>query len=215
MHRQFPQTEPKKVPADMTTVHSDPSIVACRMRPVSAPTVPLDLDHHAAVSPVPSGSYLHISIPYTHLTNNYNSYPSSPIDTHHYGFGVSHSYPVLASSAQQNRNGGCGERKTREATLYSKKNGVDEGRSNSKPKLHLYAQKNAPKCLLKEGEFPQPPIEWLLGGSTPSDGSSVSASDGLSGDTTEDEFSSSTPPDLEDPHLRFSLGLKSLLKVQA
>ncbi|GAV09599.1 hypothetical protein RvY_19105 [Ramazzottius varieornatus] len=210
MHRQYPQTEPKK---DMAALHSDPSIVACRMRPVSAPTVPPDPDVTSAYFPVSSGSLLRIGIPYTHLNNS--SYPSSPINTHQNGFGTSHSYPVLPSSAQQSRYGGGGGRKTMEATLVSKKNGVNEGGSSSKPKLHLYAQKNAPKCTLKEEEFPSPPIEWLLGGSTPSDGSSVSVSDALSGDSTEDEFSSATPPDLEDPHPMLSLGLKSLLKVQA
>jgi hypothetical protein len=100
------------------------------------------------------------------------------------------------------------------------------------PKMHLFAADKKPsKSPPKDEEFPDVPVEWLVGspsslGSslTPSDSvSSVSMSEVHSGDNSEDEMDCAyredrmniSPPISHATCHILSVGLKALLKVQA
>ena len=186
-----------------------------------------------------------------------DSYPRSAAASPAHFHGGSHqrtssSYPVFPAHAQQqfrsnnNHNNSSSSssaasspRPLREAVLHTKNplaavSAASASPANTiKPKMHLYAADRKPRATApRDEEFPDVPVEWLVGspGPTPSDGSSVSLSELQSGDISEDDAeslssgfksgssSSSTPVlrDADEPPCHFlSVGLKALLKVQA
>jgi len=158
------------------------------------------------------------------ISSTHQRYPDSSM--------TSQSYPVFPLNAQPPSGV-----KIREAVLFTKSPLATSTapKSQARPKMHLYAADKKIKSAPKDEEFPVVPVEWLVGSpsQTPSDGSSMSFSEELSGDSSEDEiysFKSSmertsslsepATPDL-GRHVNnsacsfLSVGLKALLKVQA
>lgn len=196
------------------------------------PTMVMDAREHLAI-PLPSP---HLFVDYSSIPSRpvHNAPPSlngltvSPKQRRPYFPSASVSYPVLPVSAH--KPGGF-----REATLHTKNPMADNSAERSPkrpPKLHLFASRKSNIVELSAANFPEPPVEWLIGGSTsPSIDSSSVSSVIPSENTSEDEsdFAETSPVPLEgytsgsesamganNAACRdLSNGLKALLKVQA
>ncbi|OQV15907.1 hypothetical protein BV898_10003 [Hypsibius exemplaris] len=205
---------------------------------------------------------LSVNVPAVHLLPHVRSYPCSPqpsapppgVATVR-SKASSSSYPVFPVNAQQqqhsplrtpskNKSTGSSAPRFREAVLHTKNPMAMGTPPPTRPKMHLYASDKKPvKIAPREEEFPEVPVEWLVGSpvQTPSDGSSISLSEMHSGDVSEDESDSSvssfkSPTERSSPFLLsgtspssssleavgddsachyLSVGLKAMLKVQA
>lgn len=216
-----------------------------RLRSASAP-VPLDIflnpSFRGFYQPQPVDdvySGLRLTIPSPHVFFDYSSvpfpvqsYPPSPNTqpgpprTRPHFPSASVSYPVLPVNAHKRAS-------FREATLHTKNPLADTTTpSPSRPKLHLFASRKSAIVEHAKEDFPQPPMEWLIGATSSNESSSVSSNSITpSENASEDEsdFVESTSPvpfeqydsesGLEDSRSAtcrdLSNGLKALLKVQA